>query len=885
MIISAKKSIIPFIFLSLPLFSVSGFAQPVYADIAVSHTACVAPCASGVQNASFSSDGNLETYSTLNNSLGVGNTVEIVIGFSNTGDPGAMIVIPIKKSSSILDASLLSLITVEVMDASDNIIIQKEGLGTLDVGVLSAANETSAITLFAPPTGAFQVSKIKVSLAGALNVQASVFVGDPFYVEPTGSGCGIRYANNYNTGGAGGCLGCSIQNPEHATDADLTNYAQINMVVGIAASRFIELSFASPGNAGDFVGVIMGTGSGLLDINLLSNITITPYNGVTAGTPYTASSLLGASLLSGGSQHSMMGFNASSAFTSIRISMSAAAGLLNSMRIYGAVTYDPTPPVVSLSATPSDTVCDGVVAEISATGGFVSYAWSSGQSSQNISVTSSGSYAVVCTNGGGCPFFSARVRINVLTKPSVPTVTADPLSCLGGNVRFILGSSSAAYTYQVSQGGSALEGDIKTGTGSVMYLFSVPVFSSTTYRIQVTDTSNHCTALSVSDIIITAPSVPTQLSSELDYAKCWVKPGNRLVHFIQPGTTRILASINPQENDLGEVEVFSYVNASPINVQACGTYQPWYATTVLNRRWMIEPSQQPSSPVDVRLYFDNADFTALSTNANLNANPNDDIYTMSEMTLSRYDGLNEDGDFSNNCGNGNTEMYNVLGSGLASVPLISFDAGGRYADYVVPGFSEFWLHGNSNGNVSALPIVLSDFKVQCNEGDVEIAWATASEINNESFTVSRSRDAMVWEQLETISGAINSNVSLSYSFIDSRPFSGISYYRLHQTDLDGKQTYFEPLGVSCSENKKTEISVYPNPADDHFMLSVITNNVGIVVPLEIYDLTGNIVITNKLVFSENKNEYIFNVNDLKSGIYFIGIYLSEEKIVRKILIK
>lgn len=865
MIVTTKRKIV-FWFVSLISISWNCFSQPIYSDIAVSHTSCVAPCASGVQNPSYASDGDLQTYALLNNSLGVGNNVEIVTGFSNTGAPGAMIVIPIKKSTSLINAGLLALVTVEVLDASNNIIVQKTGLNSLDVGVLNAADETSAITLFAPPSGTFEVSKIRVKLGGALSVQTSVYVGDAFYVEPSGAGCGIRYASTHDEGGSGICVGCSVSNPDRAVDGNFTNYAQITMVVGISATRYLELGFPSAGSNGDFVGIVMGSGSGLLDVSLLGNVTVTLYNGATAGPSYTGTSLLSASVLNGGSQQSMIGFNATSSFTSIRITMSAVAGLLNTMRVYGAVTYDPTPPVVTVSATPSATICDGTTAQISATNGFAGYTWSSGQSTQNITVGTAGSYAVVCTNGGGCPFFSPPVRVALIAKPAVPTVTADPLNCLGGNVRFSLGSSNAAYRYQVLRGGNFLEGDIKAGTGSVMNVYSVPVFSSDVYRIQTIDTSTGCTALSVADINITAPTSPSLLAHQSDYSKCWVKPGNRYVHFIQPGTTRILASINPKTNDLGEVEVYSYVNASPLDVQACGTYQSWYATSVLNRRWVVEPTIQPTTPVDMRMYFDLADFNALSSKANINTNPNDDIYTVSELVLSKYDGLNEDGDFSNNCGNGSTVRYEPTTSGIVSANLTSFYAAARYIDYTIPGFSEFWLHGNSTGNVSALPIELVDFSVDCIGETVQVNWTTATEINNAFFTISKSKDAISWETVEVLNGSGNSNQPIHYSIIDDRPNAGTSYYRLEQTDIDGTTEIFDPISVSCTFGKSS-LTVYPNPTSDFVNVSIISPQKAENILVKCYDKNGKVHYIKQMDLYEGMNQLTIDCLTLPNGIY------------------
>lgn len=853
------------------LLPVSVFCQPVYTNVAVSSTACSPPCASGVVNPSYATDGNLQTYALLNNSLGVGSTVELVTGFSTPGGPGAMIVIPIKKAGSLLDATLLGQLSVDVLDASGNVIVQKTGVGLLDLEVLSATDQTSAITLFAPSAGSFQVSRIRIRLGGLASVQTSVYIGDAFYAQPSGGNCGIRYATTYSDGGTGVCVGCSVSNTALAADTDFTNYAQITVVVGLGATRYIELGWPTGGNAGDFVGIVMGSGGGLLDLSLLGNMTVTLYNGVTSVGSVTASSVLGASLLSGGSQRSLIGFNAPAAFTSIRLTVSAVLGLLNTVRIYGALTYDPTPAVISVTAASGGVICDGSSAQVTASAGFSTYAWSSGQTTQTIAPTVAGAYAVVGTDGGGCPFFSSPVNISVLPKPHTPNITTDPLYCLGGNARIVVDTGISTYTYQVYNVGTGLEVGQGTGTGGVLELFTLPVSTSASYRVQVTNTATGCTALTPVALAVTPPGTPGTLSAEGDRATCWVKPGNRYVHFMQPGTTRILASINPQTNDLGSVDVSSYVAGTPVDVQACNTQAPWFITTTLNRRWVVKPQTQPVAPVNMRMYFSTAELSALSDMSTANQNDNDDLYSITDMVLSKYSGLNEDGIFSNNCGNGSTLMFQSAGNGYATSQFASFYSGGRYIDFTIPSFSEFWLFGNSPPHVSPLPVVLVSFTAECAPQGASLRWNTVSEIGSAAFVVERSADMQNWETAATVQGAGNSNQPLSYEVLDPRPLPGPAYYRLVQKDFDGNSEIFAPVGLTCHAQETTGLAVYPNPAAERFTLQVTAPPQTTWTEMEMTDMNGRRVMTKKMAALQGLNESTIDIDGLSPGIYMIRV--------------
>lgn len=96
----------------------------------------------------------------------------------------------------------------------------------------------------------------------------------------------------------------------------------------------------------------------------------------------------------------------------------------------------------------------------------------------------------------------------------------------------------------------------------------------------------------------------------------------------------------------------------------------------------------------------------------------------------------------------------------------------------------------------ALPIELISFEAKMNNNkQVDIFWATASELNNDFFTIERSADGVNWEIVTTAAGAGNSIYRIDYAAYDSRPLSGISYYRLKQTDFDGAFEYSNIVSV------------------------------------------------------------------------------------------
>jgi hypothetical protein len=123
--------------------------------------------------------------------------------------------------------------------------------------------------------------------------------------------------------------------------------------------------------------------------------------------------------------------------------------------------------------------------------------------------------------------------------------------------------------------------------------------------------------------------------------------------------------------------------------------------------------------------------------------------------------------------------------------------------------------GNTDASI-ALPIELSSFDIKANLGHVLINWTTASEANNDYFTIQRSLNGITWNDLKNIQGAGNSTEVQHYHSSDNQPFQGKSYYRLGQTDFDGKHYYSKVKSVDILGEKKLQTS--PNPTSGLFNL-------------------------------------------------------------------
>ncbi|MEN9442156.1 MAG: hypothetical protein RLZ33_2233 [Bacteroidota bacterium] len=167
----------------------------------------------------------------------------------------------------------------------------------------------------------------------------------------------------------------------------------------------------------------------------------------------------------------------------------------------------------------------------------------------------------------------------------------------------------------------------------------------------------------------------------------------------------------------------------------------------------------------------------------------------------------------------------------------------------------------------ALPISLVSFDARnMDNRTVNIDWTTATENNNDYFTVQRSQDGINWHNIQTIDGSGNSNVLLSYTTADSEPLPGVSYYRLKQTDFDGKYEYSEIKSVDMNDYQLSFVQIYPNPTDQFVRISGSEEELSCLV---VTTILGQEV--TDLVFKSNETDegIILDLTNLSVGVYYV----------------
>ena len=221
----------------------------------------------------------------------------------------------------------------------------------------------------------------------------------------------------------------------------------------------------------------------------------------------------------------------------------------------------------------------------------------------------------------------------------------------------------------------------------------------------------------------------------------------------------------------------------------------------------------------------------------------------------------------------------------------TFGPGAGNADFISIGDKVVWkkedgdIHGYHVFGGTTLPIQLINFEANVNEHVIDLKWMTATEINNDYFTVEKSNNVKKWEEVLSTSGAGNSNTTLEYAATDYNPITGVSYYRLKQTDYDGAYTYFDIVAVNYQTNSDENFNVFPNPIKIGESVN-IKNLVGNDLIVVLQDVNGKKYFT-KLVSNDEEGKTIkipINAN-VPSGTYLISATCGNQMCSKKIVIK
>lgn len=147
----------------------------------------------------------------------------------------------------------------------------------------------------------------------------------------------------------------------------------------------------------------------------------------------------------------------------------------------------------------------------------------------------------------------------------------------------------------------------------------------------------------------------------------------------------------------------------------------------------------------------------------------------------------------------------------------------------------------------------------------KLRWTTASELNNAFFTIERSDNGVDFKSIGQTRGAGTSATPQYYTFLDKNPLPNVNYYRLKQTDFDGKTSLSKIIALNNGNVSKSSLKVAPSVISDNLTVDIETEDAG---TLHIIDAVGRAVFTKNKIDKGISTQNI-STSGLPNGVYFL----------------
>ncbi|MDF2191971.1 hypothetical protein [Paraflavitalea sp. CAU 1676] len=183
-----------------------------------------------------------------------------------------------------------------------------------------------------------------------------------------------------------------------------------------------------------------------------------------------------------------------------------------------------------------------------------------------------------------------------------------------------------------------------------------------------------------------------------------------------------------------------------------------------------------------------------------------------------------------------------------------------------------------------LPINFSRLAARRDGEGVLLTWTTASEQNNAGFEIQRSVNGRQWDVIGKHPTAVpggNSQSILQYAFRDRAPLSAATlYYRLRQTDIDGRSMFSSIVQVK--EQNFRQARIYAAPG---VIQIVINSDSRQSLQLQAAGAGGRVVYKNVIAPDPGLNRYSINTSQWAKGVYIVSLQTPQETIREKILVQ
>ncbi|BDS10254.1 T9SS type A sorting domain-containing protein [Aureispira anguillae] len=458
--------------------------------------------------------------------------------------------------------------------------------------------------------------------------------------------------------------------------------------------------------------------------------------------------------------------------------------------------------------------------------------------------------------------FSLPVLVN-------PTVTGDTLVdfCTFSNTQLVpialVGNSpyNISYTWTDNLGNSGIQADTLVadddGDDNTPFIYYA-TFSNTNaatviYNLELTTFRCGEKTPPITTTIVANSPVPNILVAVDRNDTCTSFNDPRWLTFVEDIDDRPILSIQDQINTT-ETDSLGLL---AIGVDFDATVQYWGTTPYLQRHWRIEPEHNHAA--NVRVYFTQEELDSLKAHT-YHGQYGLPFSASTDIQVRKFDS-------------------GIIGVGPSSVlphTVLSWNSSNNQPfstttdvigiEFNTPSFSAFIIEPT---NLALLATELVSFEATVtNKQAVRLNWRTEDEKDLIYCVVERSRDGFSFETIGKVQALNSQRDNNSYTFLDTKAYPAISYYRLRLVDKDGSVKYSPIRAVEL--DGVSLMRVFPVPASDQLTISLNSSSAASI-QIELVDQLGRVLQRGSHSISVGQNTLKLDTQALSAGIYLLRL--------------
>ena len=170
-----------------------------------------------------------------------------------------------------------------------------------------------------------------------------------------------------------------------------------------------------------------------------------------------------------------------------------------------------------------------------------------------------------------------------------------------------------------------------------------------------------------------------------------------------------------------------------------------------------------------------------------------------------------------------------------------------------------------------LPVNFVNVSAMQKGNAIAVNWSTASEENNKYFDVEKSINGGAnWQPVSTIKATGNNSGTKNYTALDSKPVTGLNYYRVKQVDYDGNFKFSSIVHEKFAIDKTTAF-VLTNPIINNIEINIFTSR-SQQMSVSLFDMSGKLVASDKWKVAGGASVMkLDKAKNIQKGIYILNI--------------